>query len=136
MDPSSQLKRELRLTDLVLMQVILIVGLGWIGSAGKEGSTHAGLWLMGIVFFYLPLAAVVMVLSRAIPAEGGVYQWVKAGISPFAGYLAAWNTSLYTIMILGSMGPSLVNAAAYAAGPRAAWMMNSKPLLGAVAALS
>jgi len=131
------LKRELRLTDLVLLQVLLIVGLSWVGSAAKEGSTHVLLWLAGIVFFYLPLGAVVIVLSRAIPVEGGTYQWVRAGISPFAGYLAAWNVSFYTIVIVGVQGPNIINSLAYIAGPSGAWMMSSTPMIvgAAVAAL-
>jgi amino acid transporter len=123
------LKRELRLTDLVLLQVLLIVGLSWVGSAAKEGSTHVLLWLAGIVFFYLPLGAVVIVLSRAIPVEGGTYQWVRAGISPFAGYLAAWNVSFYAIVIIGVQGPNIINSLAYIAGPSGAWMMSSTPMI-------
>ena len=88
-----QLKRELRLVDLALMQVGLIVGLSWTGSVAVEGSTHVFLWLAGILLFYMPLGATVIVLSRAIPIEGGAYQWIKTGISPFAGYMAAWNSS-------------------------------------------
>jgi len=129
------LKRELRLADLVLLQVVLIVGLGWIGSAAKEGSTHVLLWVAGILFFYLPLGAVVILLSRAIPVEGGAYQWVKAGISPFAGYLAVWNTSFYTVIVIGTQGPTLINSAAYIAGPRGAWMMNSSSLIVSAAVL-
>jgi hypothetical protein len=30
------------------------------------------------VFFYLPLGAVVILLSRAIPVEGGTYQWRRS----------------------------------------------------------
>jgi amino acid transporter len=81
-------RRELKLRDLVLMQVILIVALQWTGFAAKQGSTQIVLWLLAIVTFYLPLAAVVIKLSRAMPAEGGVYQWVKEGLSPFGGYMA------------------------------------------------
>jgi glutamate:GABA antiporter len=129
------LKRELRLIDLVLLQVLLVVGLSWVGSAAKQGSTHVVLWLAGILFFYLPLGAVVILLSRAIPVEGGTYQWVKAGISPFAGYLAVWNTSFYTIVILGTQGPMLINSLAYIVGPRGVWMMNSTPIIVGAAAL-
>jgi amino acid transporter len=123
------LKRELRLADLILMQVLLIVGLGWIGSVAEEGSTHVLIWIAGILLFYLPLGAVVILLSRAMPIEGGAYQWVKAGISPFGGYMAAWNNSFYTIVIFGAAGPGLVNSAAYIAGPRGNWMMSSTPLI-------
>ena len=65
------LRRELKLRDLVLMQVILIFGLYWTGFAAKQGSSQIVLWLFAILLFYLPLAVVVMKLSRAMPVEGG-----------------------------------------------------------------
>src|SRR5262252_7098253 len=90
---SASLRRELRLSDLVLMQVLLIVGLPWVGYAAKIGGAHITLWLSAIALFYFPLAGTVIYLSRRLPLEGGVYQWVKFGLSPFAGFLAAWNYS-------------------------------------------
>src|SRR5258708_38976353 len=87
---SASLARELRLPDLVLLQVLLIVGLPWIGYAAKLGGSHVGLWAAAIAFFYFPLAGTVILLSRLMPLEGGVYQWVKLGISPFSGFHVAW----------------------------------------------
>jgi amino acid transporter len=109
------------------MQVTLIVWLGWTGFAAKQSSGQIVLWLLAIVFFYLPLAAVVMKLSHSIPVEGGVYQWVKAGISPFAGYLAGWNFTIYAVTGFAVTGSLLANGFAYAAGPTGAWMLDSKP---------
>jgi glutamate:GABA antiporter len=111
------------------MQVLLILGFTWIGSAAEQGATHVFLWVAGILFLYLPLAGVVMHLSRAIPVEGGSYQWIKAGMSPLAGYLAAVNISLYVIAVYGTIGATMLNSVAYAFGPRGAWMMNSNALL-------
>ena len=48
---SHGLKRDLNLADLVLMQVLLILGLTWVGSAGVQGPTHVLLWLGGSSFF-------------------------------------------------------------------------------------
>lgn len=131
MENSSEhgLRRELKLTDLVLLQILMIVGLTWIGNAAVQGSTHVLLWMAGVFLFYLPLGMVVSYLSRTIPVEGGAYQWVKQGISPFAGYMTAWNTSFYTIFTLGTYGPALVNSMAYVAGPSGAWMMDSTFLI-------
>ena len=61
--------------------------------------------------------------------EGGSYQWIKAGLSPLAGYLAAWNVTLYIFAVYGTIGPQLVNSIAYAFGAGGAWMMNSNLLL-------
>ena len=122
------LKRELKLRDLVPMQIVVIVWLGWAGFAAKQGRTQVVLWLLAIVFFYLPLAAVVMKLSRSMPVEGGVYQWVKEGISPFAGYMAAWNFSIYGISTFAAVGVLLANNIAYGAGKSGTWMLNNRPL--------
>lgn len=125
-DSNHGLKRELKLRDLVSMQLLLVVSLNSAGYAAKQGSSQIVLWLLALVLFYLPLAAVVMQLSRAIPIEGGVYQWVKTGTSPFAGYMAAWSLTVYIIAFFGSYGSQMANGIAYGAGPGGAWMIDSK----------
>jgi glutamate:GABA antiporter len=122
------LKRELKLWDLVPMQVMLILSLTWCAFAAKQGGSQLILWLLAIVLLYLPLAAVVIRLSRALPQEGGVYQWVKAGISPFAGYMAGWNLTVTAVIFFSTAGSLLANGIAYVSGPSGAWMMTSKPL--------
>lgn len=126
---SAALSRELRLTDLVLMQVLLIVGLPWIGYAAKLGGAHVGLWFLAIVLFYFPLAGTVIFLSRRLPLEGGIYQWAKLGISPFAGFQTAWNYSFFLILIYAASGSVVANNLSYVFGPRAAWVAGSKPLI-------
>jgi amino acid transporter len=120
------LKPELKLWDLILLQVLLVVGLNLTGFAAKLGPSQLLLWFLAIGLFYLPQAAVVMKLSRAIPVEGGVYQWVKEGISPFAGYMAGWSYFVYAIGYFASFGTQLANGIAYGGGPNVAWMANSK----------
>jgi amino acid transporter len=119
------LRRELKLRDLVPMQVVLIVWLGWTGFAAKQGASQVALWFLAIVLSYLPLAAVVIKLSRAIPVEGDVYQWVKEGISPFAGYIAAWNFSIYSVTAFAVTGSLLANGLAYAV---ARWAPGCRPV--------
>jgi hypothetical protein len=57
---SKVLHKELGLGSLVLTQILYIVGLTWVGFAGKLGSAHVVAWLWAIVFFYIPTAAVVL----------------------------------------------------------------------------
>jgi len=71
---SAELKKELGLRDLVLTQILFIVGLSWVGVAGKLGSAHVTFWLLAMVLFYVPLAIVVIHLNRLMPLEGGLYQ--------------------------------------------------------------
>ena len=127
MQPTNHgLKRELKLRDLVLMQILVVMGLNFSGYAAKQGRSQVVLWLLAIVLFYLPQAAIVIKLSRVIPIEGGVYQWVKQGISPFAGYMAGWTFSLYIICWYASFGSQVASGIAYVGGSSGAWMGTSK----------
>lgn len=70
---SSVFKKELGLFDLVLTQIVFVVGTIWVGTAAKLGYSQVIFWLLAILLFYLPLAAVVIFLNRLMPLEGGLY---------------------------------------------------------------
>ena len=122
---SAALKKELGVGDLVLTQILFIVGLSWIGVAGKLGPSHVVLWLLAIALFYLPSAAVVMYLARLMPLEGGLYQWAKLGFNETVGFLLAWNLWLYVIVHTSEIGLECATYLSYALGPSAAWMTTS-----------
>jgi amino acid transporter len=102
MSAPTELRRELGLADLVLMQVVFVVGSGWVGTAAKLGPSQLVFWLLAIVTYYLPQAAVVIALNRRMPLEGGLYQWAKAAFGEFGGFLVAWNLWLFAILVLSS----------------------------------
>src|ERR1700679_1238486 len=115
--PDHGLQRELKLRDLVLMQILVVMGLNFSGYAAKQGRSQVVLWLLAIALFYLPQAAIVIGLSCAIPVEGGVYQWVKRGISPFAGFMAGWSFALYIVCWYAATGSQVSSGIAYVGGP-------------------
>ena len=100
MNPPAELRRELGLADLVLMQVVFVVGSGWVGTAAKLGPSQLVFWLLAIATYYLPQATVVIALNRRMPLEGGLYQWAKAAFGEFCGFLVAWNLWLFAILIM------------------------------------
>src|SRR5439155_20630806 len=122
---SASLQKELGVRDLALTQILFIVGLTWVGVAGKLGPSHVIFWLLAIVLFYLPSAAVVMYLNRLMPLEGGLYQWAKLGFNQTIGFLLAWNLWLYVIVFTSEIGFSAATYLAYAIGPSAKWMTTS-----------
>ncbi|MDT5060758.1 MAG: glutamate:GABA antiporter [Acidobacteriota bacterium] len=119
-------KKELGLRDLVLTQILYIVGLSWVGAAAKLSTAHIVFWLLAIILFYLPSAAVVVYLNRLMPLEGGLYQWAKLGLSDFVGFMVAWNLWLYVIVLNSEIGLQLATNLSYALGPKAAWLAGSK----------
>jgi len=126
---SAGFKKELGLRDLALTQILFIIGLSWVGAAGKLGPTHVVFWLLAIAFFYLPSAAVVIYLNRLMPLEGGLYQWAKLGFSEATGFMVAWNLWLYVITNTSEIGLQLTTNLAYAIGPAGAWISSNKWLI-------
>ena len=123
---SAQLHKDLGLPDLTLTQVLFIVGLPWVGVAAKQGQAHVILWLAAIVLFYLPSAAVVIHLNRAMPLEGGLYQWAKLGFNELTGFLVAWNLWLFAILNTSEVGLQITQYVRYMVGPGGEWMTGSK----------
>lgn len=122
---SAALRKELGVRDLALTQILFIIGLTWIGVAGKLGPSHVVLWLLAIVLFYLPMSAVVIYLNQLMPLEGGLYQWAKLGFNPVVGFLLAWNLWLYVIVYTSEIGIQCATYLSYALGPGAAWLTAS-----------
>ena len=132
---SASLKKELGVRDLALTQILFIIGLTWIGVAGKLGSAHVVLWLLAIVLFYLPMTAVVIYLNQRMPLEGGLYQWAKLGFNPTVGFLLAWNLWLYVVLYTSEIGLQCATYLSYAIGPSAAWMTSSSWFVGLASAV-
>jgi amino acid transporter len=123
---SGALKKPLGLRDLVLTQILFVVGSSWVGTAAKLGSSHLFFWLLAIVLFYIPQAAVVIYLNRLMPLEGGLYQWAKLGFNEFAGFMVAWNIWLLSVTVIALGGMFVTTNISYAIGESAAWMPDSK----------
>ena len=123
---SESLKKPLGLFDLVLTQILFVVGSSWVGAAAKLGQAHLFFWLLAILLFYIPQAAVVIYLSKRMPLEGGIYQWAKLGFNEFAGFIVAWNLWLLSITVIALGGMFVTTNISYAIGSGAAWMPNSK----------
>jgi amino acid transporter len=119
MSNQTELRRELGLPDLVLMQVVFVVGSGWVGTAAKLGPSHLVFWLLAIFAYYLPQAAVVIHLNRRMPLEGGLYQWAKAAFGEFVGFIVAWNLWVFAIVIMSSFYVMVARNLAYLLGARA-----------------
>src|SRR6267154_1994277 len=123
---SAVFKKELGLFDLVLTQIVFVVGTIWVGWAAKLGNHQMVFWLLAILTFYLPLAAVVIFLNRLMPLEGGIYQWAKLAFNDFVAFMVAWNLWVFGILVMSGIALIIKKNIAYAIGPRANWMHENK----------
>ncbi len=120
-----ELKKELGLRDLVPMQILLVVGVAWCGIAAKQGGTQLWFWVLGILFFFLPLALLVTYCVQIWPQEGGVYQWTKHAIGPWAGFLSAWNFAFWVLLVVSNLGIITATSLSYSLGDKYGWMATS-----------
>ncbi len=111
---SAVLRKELGLWDLVLTQIVFVVGTIWVGTAAKLGDEQLFFWLLAIATFYLPLAAVVIRLNRLMPLEGGLYQWAKLSLGEFVGFMVGWNLWVFAILVMSGIGLTVVRNLSYA----------------------
>ena len=126
---SAVFKKELGLFDLVLTQVVFVVGTFWVGWAARLGNEQNVFWILAILTFYLPLAAAVIFLIRLMPLEGGLYQWTKLAFNEFVAFMVGWNLWVFAISILAGVGLIVTTNISYSIGPTAAWMKEHTPMI-------
>jgi len=120
-----RLRKVLSLRDLIPMQILIVIATPVTGTAAHQAGTQVSFWIIGAVFLFLPVAAVVQYCVQIWPYEGGVYQWTKHAFGPFAGFLTAWNLGAWVLLLVASLGVQTASGLSYALGPRAAWMADS-----------
>ena len=119
---SHGLPRQLRLRDLVLTQILCVVGSAWVGVAAGLGRGQAVTWIVAMALFYLPMSASVICLNRLMPLEGGLYIWARAAFGDRGGFLTAWNLWVYGIVVTASILYAIPTELSYLIGPSAAWI--------------
>jgi amino acid transporter len=120
------------LFDLVLTQVVFVVGTFWVGWAARLGEQQSAFWILAILTFYIPLAVAVIFLNRLMPYEGGLYQWSKLAFNDFVGFMVGWNLWVFAISILAGIGLVVTTNISYFLGPSAGWMRNSASTIIAI----
>jgi glutamate:GABA antiporter len=116
------LRRQLRLRDLVLTQVLCVVGSSWVGIAAGLGRAQALMWIAAMILFYLPMAVSVIYLNREMPLEGGLYIWARNAFGDLGGFMTAWNLWFYGIAVTATILYAIPTELSYLIGPTAAWL--------------
>jgi glutamate:GABA antiporter len=91
--------RALKLRDLVLFNLVAVLGLRHLATSAEFGPSALVVWLIAAVFFFIPQGLAVVELSSRFPRSGGVYAWTKAALGEGHGFLCGWcywiNNVLY-----------------------------------------
>ena len=115
-DGAASLDRALGLRDLVLFNLVAVLGLRWLATAAKAGPSALTLWLLAALLFFVPQGLVVTELSSRFPEEGGIYQWTKRALGERHGYLCGWCYWINNVLYYPSLLISTAVIATYAIG--------------------
>ncbi|HEY3382451.1 MAG TPA: APC family permease [Vicinamibacterales bacterium] len=85
-----ELRRVLRLRDLVAMNLVAVVSLRWITRAARLGPPSIVLWLLAWAAFFVPLGLAVSALASRFPEQGGIYAWTRRAFGRRHGFLCGW----------------------------------------------
>lgn len=121
-----ELKRELSLRDVSLFAISCIVGTRWIAAAAHAGPGSVTLWLLGAVFFLVPLAVAVATLSAKYPGSGGLYLWTRGDYGPRHAFLAFWVYWMGIAFWFPSAALFYMSAGFYTLGPRYEWLASNR----------
>src|SRR5271155_79835 len=117
-----RLHRQLGLRDLVLTQILCVVGSSWVGVAAGLGRAQTITWIAAMLVFYLPMAGSVIGLNRTMPLEGGLYVWAHNAFGDLGGFMTAWNLWFYGIAVTAAILYAIPTELSYLIGPSAAWL--------------
>ncbi len=84
------LKRTMNMRDLVLFNLVAVIGLRWLNTAAKSGPSSIVLWLLAAVMFFIPQGLAVGELSARYPKEGGIYFWTRRRFGEGHGFFCGW----------------------------------------------
>jgi amino acid transporter len=138
-DSGHPLKRQMQLRDLVLAQILTVVGSSWVGIAAGVGSAQFLVWLLAFTAFYTPMAVAVYYLNREMPLEGGLYSWARRSFGDAIGFMTAWNVWAYALSAIATVLFEIPSELSYMIGPAAAGLPDNHlfvyPLLATIVAL-
>ena len=111
-----ELKRVLRLGDLVLFNVVAVLGLRWVATSAKAGPSSLVLWLLAALLFFIPQGIAVIALASRFPEEGGVYAWTRRTFGEWNGFLCGWCYWVNNVLYYPNLLISTAVIATYAIG--------------------
>ena len=111
--------KSLGLRDVVLMNIVAVVGMRWIARGARTGPASVTLWILAWIAFFVPLALAVAALARKYPDQGGVYAWVRRAYGGGHGFICGWCLWVNNLFYFPSL--LLFGAANLAAMGGAAW---------------
>ena len=111
-----KLVRALKLRDLILFNLVAVLGLRHLGTAAIAGPSTLTLWVLAAIFFFVPQGLAVIELSSRFPSSGGIYDWTKRALGEGHGFLCGWCYWINNVLYYPNLLFSAAVVATYVVG--------------------
>lgn len=128
-DAKKQLRRVMGFWDVLLFNIVTVLGPRWIAAAAHNGSSSISLWVLAAGLFFVPTTLVITELSTRFPSEGGLYAWSKEAFGDFHGFVAGWTYWVYTFFYFPGLLLASAAMAAYIGGAGTASLAQNRTFL-------
>jgi glutamate:GABA antiporter len=112
----TQLRRVLTLRDLVLFNLVAIIGLRHLATSARAGPSALVLWVLAAALFFVPQGLAVAELSRRYPDEGGMYAWTKRALGDGHAFVCGWSYWISNVLYYPNLLMSTAVIATYVFG--------------------
>ena len=113
-------KKVLGVFALVMINVIAVDSLRSLPFSAAYGFSLIFYYLVGALFFFLPIGLVSAELATAWPNKGGIYVWVREAFGDFWGFMVIWLQWVYNIVWYPTILSFLAATLAYLIDPQLA----------------
>jgi amino acid transporter len=119
--------KALGLRDVVLMNIVAVVGMRWIARGARTGPASVTLWILAWIAFFVPLAVACSMLAKRYPEQGGVYTWVRRAFGQGHGFICGWclwvNNLFYfpSVLLFGAANFAAMGGPGWEAMGAARW---------------
>jgi amino acid transporter len=131
-NPIQALPKTMGFWDVLLFNIVTVLGPRWISAAGHNGTSSISLWILAALFFFVPGAFVINELSSRFPEEGGLYIWAKEAFGDFHGFVAGWTYWIYTVFYFPGLLLASASMSAYVIGEKGAPLAQDRTFLLAI----
>jgi len=114
------LVRALGVADLTWLYLVAVVNLNVVPVVAAEGFRTIWLWVVAVLFFFVPQGIAVVELAEHLPGEGGLYLWAKETCGDFHGFLCGWCYWIVNMFFVPTLLFYLAGITAYFGGSAAA----------------
>lgn len=109
--------RVLGAGSIALISLAAVLTLRGMPSVAGYGWASLAFYVLGALFFFVPLALVAAELATGWPRAGGLYEWVKEAFGEQAGFLAVWFEWVENFAYLPTVLAFVAATLAYAIDP-------------------